>query len=339
MSRRIVTVFGGSGFIGRHLVRRLAKEGAIVRVAVRDTEQAQFLKTMGDVGQIVPVYADVTDPVSVAAALSGADQAVNLVGILSEKGKRTFERIHVDGARNVAAAAAAAGVGKLVQISSLGASAESASRYSGTKAAGEQAARTAYPDVSIVRPGVVMGAEDRFFNLFAGLSRFTMFLPVFGCPVIPKIILFGADGPVDFDFYGDGGTRLQPVFVGDVASAIATILGDPESAAKTYELGGPQVYSFKQVMDLMLREIDRSRLLVPIPFALAKFWAWFLEKMPSPLLTRDQVTSLKTDNVVSGDYPGFRELGITPMAAEAVLPTYLHRFRPAARRHLRQSRG
>lgn len=337
MSQRIVTVFGGSGFIGRHLVQRLAKEGAIVRVAVRDTEQAAFVKLMGNIGQVVPVYANVNDPVSVTAALAGADEAVNLVGILAEKGKQTFDHIHVDGARTVAAAAAANGVGKLVQISALGASTEAASAYSRTKAAGELAAQAAYPDVSIVRPGVVMGAEDRFFNLFAGISRFTMFLPVFGCPVIPKISLFGPDGPVDLEFYGDGGTRLQPVFVGDVASAITTILADPATAGTTYELGGPQDYSFKQLMDLMLREIGRSRILVPVPFPLAKFWAWFLEKMPSPLLTRDQVTSLKTDNVVSGNYPGFRELGITPIAAEAILPTYLHRFRPPARRHLRQS--
>ena len=182
-----------------------------------------------------------------------------------------------------------------------------------------------------------MGSGDGFFNLFAGISRFTMILPVFGCPVIPKIILFGPDGPVDFEFYGDGGTRLQPVFVGDVAAAIVTILSDPDKLGQTYELGGPRSYSFKQVMELLLKETGRSRLLVPIPFPLASFWAWFLEKMPSPLLTRDQVTSLKTDNVVSGDLPGFKELGITPLAAEAVLPTYLHRFRPPARRHLRQT--
>ncbi len=336
MSHRIVTIFGGSGFIGRHLVRRLARQGATVRVAQRDTEAALFLKTMGNVGQIVPVYADVTDPVSVAAAMQGADQAVNLVGILAEKGKRTFERIHVDGAANVAAAARDAGIGRLVQMSALGADAGASSVYAKSRAAGEQAARDGYGDVSIVRPGVVMGAEDRFFNLFAGISRFSMVLPVFGCPVIPKITLFGADGPVSFDFYGDGGTRLQPVFVGDVASAITAILDDPASAGRTYELGGPHIYSFKQLMELLLRETGRSRLLVPVPFPLASFWAWFLEKLPNPPLTRDQVTLLKSDTVVSGDFPGFEDLAITPMAAEAVLPTYLHRFRPPARRSLRQ---
>ncbi len=337
MSHRVVTVFGGSGFVGRHLVQRLARQGAVVRVAVRDTEGAQFLKTMGDVGQIVPVYADVTDPVTVAAALTGADAAVNLVGILAEKGKRTFQRIHVDAAATVAAAAAGAGVHRLVQMSALGADPEAASVYAKTKAAGEQAARAGFERVSIVRPGVIMGSEDGFFNLFAGISRFSVVLPVFGCPVMPKIILFGEDGPVDFEFYGDGGTRLQPAFVGDVANAITAILDDPASAGQTYELGGPRVYSFKQLMELLLREIGRSRLLVPVPFPLASFWAWFLEKMPWPLLTRDQVTLLKSDTVVSGDFPGFRELGITPAAAEAVLPTYLRRFRPPTRRHLRQN--
>jgi len=337
VSHRIVTVFGGSGFIGRHLVQRLARQGAVVRVAVRDTEQALFLKPLGNVGQVVPVYADVTDPVSVAAAVAGADQVVNLVGILAEKGKQTFERIHVEGAANIAAAAARAGVGKLVQMSALGADAKAASRYAKTKANGEQAARDAFANVSVVRPGVVMGADDGFFNLFAGISRFSMILPVFGCPVIPKIILFGPDGPVDFEFYGDGGTRLQPVFVGDVAGAITAILDDPDGVGQTYELGGPRSYSFKQVMELLLQEIGRARLLVPVPFAVASFMAWFLEKMPSPLLTRDQVTLLKSDTVVSGDFPGFRELGITPASAESVLPAYLHRFRPPARRSLRQS--
>ncbi|HER27330.1 MAG TPA: complex I NDUFA9 subunit family protein, partial [Rhodospirillales bacterium] len=285
MSQSIVTVFGGSGFIGRHVVRRLARQGAVVRVAVRDTEQALFLKTMGNTGQIVPVYADVTDPVSVAAALAGADQAVNLVGILSPWGKQTFERIHVDGAATVAAAAQAAGVRSLVQMSSLSADPGSASAYSKTKAAGEVAAKEAFENVTIVRPGVVMGAEDGFFNRFAGIMRFFWVLPVFGCPVMPKIILFGDTGPLDFEFYGDGGTRLQPVFVGDVAAAISAILDDPDCAGKTYELGGPRVYSFKQLMELLLRVTNRTRLLVPVPFPLASFYAWFLEKLPHPLLT------------------------------------------------------
>ena len=337
MSHRIVTVFGGAGFIGRHLVQRLAREGAVVRVALRDTEQALFLKPLGNIGQIVPVYADVTKPDSIANALAGADEVVNLVGILAERGKQTFERVHVEGAANVAAAAAHAGVRRLVQISALNAEADPASAYSKTKAAGEQAAKAAFPDVSIVRPGVVMGSEDGFFNLFASISRFSMCLPVFGCPVIPKITLFKSNAPIDLDFYGNGGTRMQPVFVGDVATAITSILGNPESVGKTYELGGPHAYSFKQLMELLLKETGRSRILVPVPFGLASFWAWFLEKLPSPLLTRDQVTSLKSDNIISGKYPGFKELGITPMAAEAVLPTFLHRFRPPARRHLRQS--
>jgi len=224
-----------------------------------------------------------------------------------------------------------------VHVSALGASAESAAEYARTKAAGEEAVKAAFANATIVRPSAIFGPEDRFFNMFAGMARFTPVLPVFGCPLIPKVKLFGLDTPIDFDLYGDGGTRLQPVYVGDVADAIMKMLDDRESAGKIYELGGPRVYSFKDMMDMVLKESGRPRLLLPYPFALAKFWAWFLEFLPKPLLTRDQVTLLKSDNVVSGDLPGFAELGIEPAAAEAMLPTYLRRFRPIAKRHLREA--
>ncbi len=337
MSRHVVTVFGGSGFIGRHVIGRLAKKGAMIRVATRDTEAANYLKPLGEIGQIAPVPVNVGDPVSIARAVAGADQVINLIGILSKWGRSTFQSIHVDAAGAIAKAAKEAGVKQLVHISALGVSADSAAEYARTKAAGEEAVKGAFADAVIVRPSAVFGPGDRFFNLFASLARFTPVLPVFGCPLIPRVTLFGLDTPIDLDLYGDGGTRLQPVYVGDIADAIVAILDNKNSAGKTYELGGPQAYSFKAIMDLVLKESGRPRLLIPYPFALAKFWAWFLEFLPKPVLTRDQVTLLKKDNVVSGELPGFAELGIKPVAAEAILPTYLRRYRPAAKRHLREA--
>ena len=337
MARRVVTVFGGSGFLGRHLVQRLAASGAIVRVAVRDTEDALYLKPLGDVGQIVPVTASVANQASVEAAVDGADAVVNLVGILYEWSKNTFERIHAQGAGTVAAAAKAAGAGKLVHISAIGADPQSDSLYARSKAAGEQAVREAFPEASIFRPSVIFGPEDTFFNLFAGLSRITPFLPVFGCPLIPKITLFQDDNLIDIDFFADGGTKFQPVYVGDVADAIMAALEAPEAQGQTYELGGPQVYSYKQVMELLLENIGRKKILAPYPFGLAAFWAFFLEMWPKPLFTRDQIKLLRKDNVVGSSAKTFRDLGIEPTAAEAILPSYLRRYRPPARQSLREA--
>ncbi len=324
MNPRIVTVFGGSGFLGRHLVKRLAAEGAIVRVAVRDPEGANYLKPLGDVGQIVPWPADVTDRALVAAAVARADAAVNLVGILFEKGRRTFQRVHVEGAANVAAAAKEAGARRLVQVSAQGADASSPTVYGRTKAAGEVAALDAFPDATIVRPSVVFGSEDKFFNLFAGMARLSPVLPVFGCPTIPKVSLFGEDGLVEVDLYGNGGTKFQPVYAGDVADAIMRALSADDSKGRTFELGGPRVYSFKEIMELMLATIGRRRLLVPWPFAIAKLQAWFLELVPVPLLTRDQLKLLQRNNVVSAGALTLADLGIEAATAEAILPTYLH---------------
>jgi NADH dehydrogenase len=307
MGRRVVTVFGASGFLGRHLVKRLVKEGFIIRAAVRDVDAALFLKTMGDVGQVVIVQANIANPASVAAAIEGADAAVNLVGILAERGRRTFQRLHVDGPAYLAAAAARVSLGRLVQVSAIGASAESPSAYARTKAGGEVMAQTAFPEVTVVRPSIVFGPEDKFFNLFAAMARCS--------PVLPLI--------------GGGMTRFQPVYAGDVAQAICRILADPATRRQTYELGGPKIYTFRQLMELMLAEIRRSRPLVPVPFAIASIKAWFLEKTPWPLLTRDQVKLLKSDNVVSPAALGLDALGITPTPLEAILPTYLARFRPA----------
>lgn len=324
MKGKLVTVFGGSGFIGRHLVQRLATAGARVRAAVRHPEEADFLKPMGNVGQVVPVRASVSHEGSVRAALDGADAAVNLVGILYQRGRRSFDAIHRRGAETVARAAREAGVERLVHMSALGADPESASKYARSKAAGEDAVRRAFPEASVLRPSVVFGPQDGFFNLFASLARVSPVLPVFGCPP-PRF----RDGRLDV--YGEGGVKFQPVYVGDVADAMMVCLTDPHCAGKTYELGGPAVYSFKEIMDLVQRETRRKRLLLPIPYWLGTIEAAFLQLLPKPLLTVDQVRLLKHDNVLTGKHPGLKELGIKPVGAEAILPTYLDRYRPGGR--------
>lgn len=319
-----VTVFGGSGFVGRHVVSRLAAKGIVVRVAVRDVAAASFVKPMGDVGQVTPVRANITDEAAVAAAVAGSDAVVNLVGILYSRGKQRFDAIHRDGAARIARLSRDAGVKRLVQMSALGASATSPSQYGGSKAAGEEATREAFDGVTVIRPSVIFGPDDDFFNQFAALARLSPVLPVFGCP-------FPAFRNGTIDLYGDGGTRFQPVYVGDVADAIVACLEDGDTAGQTYELGGPSVYSFKQLMELVLRATDRKCLLLPVPFWVASIKAFFLELLPKPLLTRDQVTLLKTDNVVSGDTPTLETLGVAPTAAELIIPTYLDRFRRGGR--------
>ena len=308
MERRVVTAFGGSGFIGRCLVQKLAAEGWIVRVAVRRPGPAAFLRMFGDPGQVVPVAADVTDRPSVASAVAGAEAVINLVGILFSSGRRfTFQKVHVEGAANVAQAAREAGVARLVHMSAIGADPDSPAEYARTKAGGEQAVLQTFPGASIVRPSIVFGPEDAFFNKFAGMTRISPILPVFE-------------------------TKFQPVYVGDVADAFLRILADPSTGGKTYELGGPRVVSFRECMELMLHEIARHRLLLPLPLGLAEVQGWFLEKLPTPPLTRDQVKLLSRDNVVSPGALTLNDLGIEPTDLEAVLPTYLDRFRPQAKR-------
>jgi NADH dehydrogenase len=309
MAQRVVTVFGGSGFIGRHLVGRLAKQGWIVRVAVRRPSRAGFLKPMGEVGQITPLRAPVRDPIAVEAALEGADAAINLVGILYERGKQTFAGVHAQGAQTVADAAAAAGVERLVQVSAIGADLHAAADYARSKGAGEAAVKTAFPSATILRPSIVFGPEDDFFNRFAAMARLS--------PALPLI--------------GGGSTRFEPVYVGDVAQAIAKCVADPACAGKTYELGGPRIYTFKELLQLLLSEIRRRRFLVPLPFALAEVQARFLELLPVPPLTRDQLRMLRSDNVVSEGALTLADLGIAPTAAEVILPTYLDRYRPGGR--------
>ncbi len=310
MSEELTTVFGGSGFLGRHLVRRLAAEGRRVRVAVRDPEAAGFLKPMGDVGQIVPIRADVRDDRAVAAALEGAGAAVNLVGILYEKSGRTFQAIHAEAAGRIAAKAAAAGVRRLVHVSAIGADPAAPSRYASSKGAGEAAVRAAFAAATVLRPSIVFGPEDDFFNRFGAMARVA--------PALPLI--------------GGGTTRFQPVYAGDVAAAIQHCLGDPATAGKTYELGGPRSYGFRELMQYVLAETRRRRWLLPLPFALASLLAMVLERLPVPPLTRDQVTMLRRDNVVTPGALGLADLGIVPIALEAVVPKYLARYRRGGNR-------
>jgi NADH dehydrogenase len=319
-----VAVFGGSGFIGRHLVRRLAAAGAVVRIAVRDPVAAADLKPQGDVGQIVPIRADVTEPADIAAAVAGTAAVVNLVGILAEKGRQTFEAVHHKAAGEVAAAAAAAGVKRLVHVSALGANKTSDSDYSRTKALGEEAVLKAFPEATILRPSVVFGPEDHFFNLFAAVARLSPVLPVFGAA--PKLVFAPGKLP-KLKLFGKGGPKFQPVYVGDIAEAILRVLESREAAGKRYELGGPRVYSFKDLMDLLLAEIGRRRILVPVPLPVLAVEAAVLELLRLDIITRDQVRLLARDNVVNRRALSFADLGLQPKTVEIILPTYLDRFR------------
>jgi NADH dehydrogenase len=302
MNTNLVTVFGGSGFLGRHTVRALARAGWRIKVATRHPNSAFFLRPLGSVGQIDFVKCDVADADSVARAVKGANAIINLTGILFEKGQ-TFEEVQADGAANVAQAAAAAGASALVHVSAIGADADSNAHYAVTKAEGELAVREAFPKAVILRPSLIFGPEDGFFNKFAEMARFL--------PALPLV--------------GGGHTRFQPVFVGDVARAI--LEGLSRQDGRTYELGGPTIYSFKELMELMLREIGRKRVLVPLPFGIATLKAMFLQLLPNPPLTVDQVRLLRKDNVVSPTAAGLADLGLTPTSVEAVIPSYLWRYR------------
>jgi len=313
---KLVTVFGGSGFLGRHIVRALCKRGYRVRVAVRRPDLAFHLQPLGRVGQIHAVQANLRYPASVQAAARGADVVINLVGILFERGRQRFRVVQAEGPGIVAAAATEAGA-RMIHVSAIGADPDSPSDYQRSKGLGEQAVRAAAADATVVRPSIVFGPEDDFFNRFASLARFM--------PALPLI--------------GGGTTRFQPVFVGDVAEAIARATDGKARAGVTYELGGPDTRTFKELMQFILATVQRQRLLLPLPFGLAEFQAWFLQFMPKPLLTPDQVRMLKVDNVVSAaaesegrTLPG---LGIEPHSIAAIVPSYLWRFRKSGQFHQR----
>src|ERR1700738_1693284 len=305
-SRRVATVFGGSGFIGRYVVKRLAASDYVVRVAVPDTEGAQFLKPMGDVGQVVPLYASLTNSDTIARAVEGADLVVNLVGILAERRPGDFQRLHAEGAELVARHATTAGVSRLTHISAIGADPESPSQYARTKGLGEQAVRSPFPNAAILRPSLVFGAEDKLFNRFAAMATIS--------PIMPVIA---------------GTTRFQPVFVGDVADAVMATLTQPGNSGMTFELGGPRIWTMRDLLAFILTEIRRKRPLVNIPIAVARLQASVLERLPGKMLTRDQLLMLQRDNVVTPGTPGLAELGITPTPVELVVPGYLARFRPS----------
>ncbi len=309
MKGQIVTVFGGSGFIGRYVVQKLANNGAIIRVAVRNPDKALFLKTMGEVGQIIPVRVNITDEESVAKALNGADHVVNLVGILYERGQQKFSDIHVIGATTIAKVAAEKAVKHLVHISALGADPSSLSRYASTKGKAEQKVLEEFKSATIIRPSVVFGAEDKFFNRFACVARYSLALPLFG----------------------GGKTKFQPVYVGDVADAIVKILGDNHTkspyAAKVFELGGPNVYTFKEIMEFILKTTQRKRALIPLPYSFATLIGVLAQFMPDPLITPDQVKLLQKDNIVNPKALSFKQLDIHPASVEVIVPTYLKRFR------------
>ncbi|MDB5395563.1 MAG: complex subunit family protein [Rhodospirillales bacterium] len=302
-------VFGGGGFIGRHLVRRLGKADAIVRVPSRHVSRLGALRTAGVVGQIVPEIVNTFDEAELAGAIQEADVVINLIGILAESRANSFERIHVTLPERIAEASAAAGVKRLIHVSALGADAYSKSAYARSKAAGEEAIRGAFPQATILRPSIVFGPEDKFFNRFAAMALIS--------PALPLI--------------GGGHTKFQPVYVGDVADAIMAAATRPDTQGEIYEVGGPATYSFRELMELILAEMGVMRLLVPLPWGLARLQAAIAEFIPGKPLTRDQVELLKQDNVLSGIAPGLTDLGISPTAAELILPTYLDRFRKGGR--------
>lgn len=306
--RKVATVFGGSGFIGRYVVQRLAQQDYVVRVAVRDPAGARFLQTQGRVGQIVPLAAPITDVAAVARAVEGAEAVVNLVGILYERRPGDFDRLQGQAPGALAAAASRAGVTSFVHLSAIGADATSPSLYARSKAEGEAGVLAAFPAATILRPSVVFGPEDAFFNRFAGMAML---------PFMPVVA---------------GGTRFQPVYVGDVADAVAAAIADPAARGKTFELGGPRAMTMREVLRFILDTTGRRRPMVDMPIGLMRFQAGLLQRLPKPPLTQDQLLLLERDNVVGEGMPGLAELGIQAKSVETVVPGYLKRFRPGGGR-------
>ena len=300
-----VSVFGGTGFLGRRVVRRLAGEGATLRIAVRSPDRARSVLLAADLDRVTVLRADVRDQASVAAAVAGADAVVNVVSAYVEKPGTTFESVHVQGAKALAEEAARAGVARLVLVSGIGADPQSRSPYIRARGRGELAVRQAFPSATIVRPSVMFGPGDALFGTLARLARLL--------PVVPLI--------------GGGRTRTQPVYVEDVAEAIVRMLADRASAGQTYELAGPDVYTLHELVGFALRLIGKRRLLVPLPFFVAEIQARLLELLPSPPLTTSQVDLLREDNLASGALPGFRNLDIQPKSVEEIVPTYVGRPR------------
>lgn len=315
MNKGLVTVFGGSGFVGKYVVRALCRDGWRVRVAARRPHTCHDLKVIGNVGQVQLMQANIRFPKSVERAVEGSDAVINLVAVLYEEGKQSFESLHVKGSGAVAEAAARAGVTNYVQMSSIGADVDSDSDYARTKGLGELAVREALSSADIMRPSIIFGEEDDFFNRFAHMAQFA--------PALPLI--------------GGGTTKFQPAYVGDVADAIAKAINQG-TTGETYELGGPRVYSFKELLAFMLECIDRKRLLLPVPWFGANIMGAMgdlsgMLPFVSPFLTKDQVTTLKTDNVVADNAKGFEDLGIDTETIESIVPDYLERYRKYGQFH------
>jgi uncharacterized protein YbjT (DUF2867 family) len=305
MKTHQIAVLGGSGFIGRYVVKRLAGRGEVLTVGGRYASQATFLRLKGEVGQVGLVNIAIDSEAVLPEFLAGKDALINCVGILREHGAQTFDRVHHGAPARLARLAREAGVARLIHISAIGADPRSTSAYGRSKAAGEQAVKDAFPTATILRPSIVFGPEDDFFNRFAKLATISPFVPLIG----------------------GGETRVQPVYVGDVADAVVRALDDPAAAGRTYELGGPKIYTFRALMELMLAEIKRKRWFVDLPYGLAALQARLMAILPSPPLTVDQVEMLKRDNVVSSGALTLATLGIEPNAVEAIIPLYLDRFR------------
>lgn len=307
MHQRLITIFGGAGFIGRHLVRKLATGGWRIRVISRSPGLAGHLQPLGDVGQIVVQPESGGDEAALGRLLEGSSAVVNLVGILYETSKQRFDDVHGERPGRIARAAAEAGVERLVHVSAIGADDQSSSAYAQSKAKGETTLRQAFENAVIIRPSIIIGPEDDFFNRFAAMARVT--------PALPLI--------------GGGKTRFQPVYVGNVADAIIAGLERDDALGRTYEIGGPETYSFEELLRYMLEVIGRKRYLIDLPFGIAALQARFLEWLPVPPLTRDQLELLKTDNVVGENALTLDDLGITPTPIEMVVPPYLARHRTA----------
>jgi len=304
-TRSVATVIGGSGFLGRYIVKRLAAAGHIVRVAVRDPAAASFLKPMGRVGQIVPLYANITSDGTLARAIEGADIAVNLVGILAERKSGEFFQLQAEGAGRIARLAAASGVRHLVHMSAIGADADSPAKYAQSKAKGETLVAEHFPLAVILRPSLVFGPEDGFFNRFASLALIS--------PVMPVI---------------SGSSRFQPVYVGDVADAAMAAITRPDAQGKIFELGGPKIMTFREILGWILAQIGRNRPLVPMPAVAAEL----MSRIPFTGLTHDQLLMLSRDNVANPALPGLAELGVVPTPIDLIVPAYLARYRKGGSR-------
>lgn len=308
MNSKIVTVFGGTGFVGTQVVRELAARGFRVKVATRVPERAYFLRPCGVVGQVVPFACDYSDDASIGSAVKGADFVVNCVGILFEKDKKGFARAHVDIPASIAKACKREKTARFVHLSALGIEA-STSKYAATKLEGEAQIRKHFPQATFLRPSVIFGEGDDFFNMFAKMAKVL--------PVLPLI--------------GGGETKFQPVYVGDVADSVLAALDDLETAGQVYELGGPEILNFQEVYERLFSYTKQKRVLLPLPFGVAKVQACFLSIMPKPLLTRDQVESLKSDSIVSDGALGLSDLGVNATGLDIILPMYLSRYRKGGR--------